>query len=81
VPHADKYVVDFYRGNEKVFNGVVSTPRIRIPGSWTFRGHRNTLLAGIYEWTVRPRYGTLSRARYGEAVVRATLTVAPLPRG
>lgn len=75
VPRARSYVVRVFRGGERIFEKSVSHPRIEIPSTWAFGGHRYGLRPGIYEWSVRPHYANSSRTRYGEAVVRATLTI------
>jgi hypothetical protein len=75
VPRARSYVVRVFRAGEQIFEQSVPHASIQIPASWKFGGHRYALVPGIYEWSVRPRNASSSHSRYGEAVVRATLTV------
>jgi hypothetical protein len=75
VPRATYYTVRLYRGGVRVFEASVAGTRVRVPVSWVFERRRQRLLPGIYEWSVRPGYGARSRALYGDAVVRANLTV------
>jgi len=77
VPRARSYDVRLSRGGERIFEHAVAHAHIRIPAAWTFGGQRHTLAPGIYQWSVRPRYARSSHTRYGEAVVRAALTVTP----
>jgi hypothetical protein len=72
---ASHYRVEFFRGATKIFDARPSRTRITLPRRWTFRGRRYELLPGRYRWQVRPGVGSRADARYGQPIVRATLTI------
>ena len=75
VANASSYLVEFFRRGRKIFRARPSSARLVVPAHWTFNGRRYTLAPGRYAWSVRPGYGSRARARYGPAVVRATLLI------
>ena len=75
VPKATYYFVQFYRGGREIFTARPSSPRLLLPGAWTFKGRRYRLTPGRYSWSVRPGFGRRSASRYGQPVVLAKLVV------
>lgn len=73
VPGAASYLVQFYRGRNEIFRAKPSTPRLMLPGRWSFKGREYRLVPGRYRWSVRP----LIRGRrgYGQPIVRAKLVI------
>ena len=67
---ATRYQVEFFRDGRRVFLGFTSRPRLVTPGSWLYRGRMMRFHAGLYLWTVRPRFGP----RYGRPIVRSEWT-------
>ena len=64
-PGATYYNVQLFRGGHKVLTAWPVTARFRLPRSWTFSGHRQTLAPGTYKWYVWPGRGARAAARYG----------------
>jgi len=76
VPRATHYRVTFYRGRSKVFEAWPSRPRLVIPITARYGGHRTRFTRGRYTWTVRPAFGPRARARYGAPIVNSTWRVS-----
>jgi hypothetical protein len=72
VSDASFYKVEFFRRGREVFKALSSRARLELPTRWVYRGHRYQLLAGIYTWKVSPAFGSRSRLRYGNPIVRST---------
>jgi hypothetical protein len=75
------YVVDFFRGRQKIYEARPSAARLTLPSQWTFRGHRYRLAPGRYRWQVRAYSGTRSRPRTAKLVVSANLVIRAQGRG
>ena len=64
-PGASYYNLQLFRGGKKVLTAWPLTARFRLPRTWTFAGHRETLARGTYKWYVWPGRGARAAARYG----------------
>jgi hypothetical protein len=71
VSHVTLYKVEFFRGGREVFKALSSKPRLELPLRWTYRGRNYHLEAGVYSWRVWPAFGSRSRLRYGNPIIRS----------
>jgi hypothetical protein len=69
------YNVQFLKQGRTVFEAWPKNPRVTVPIRGTLRGRRFAFTAGRYRWIVRPAFGTRSRPRYGEPIVRSIWVV------
>lgn len=66
------YKVQFFRGGEEVFEALPSAPRLGLPLRWVYKGRRMRLVPGTYSWRVSPAFGSPTRPRFGDPIVRST---------
>lgn len=64
-PGATYYNVQLFRNGRKVLTAWPVTATFKLPGSWTYKGRRETLTHGTYKWYVWPGRGARAAARYG----------------
>ena len=72
VPGATSYLVQFYRGRREIFSARPSKPHLALPGRWSYKRHKYSLVPGRYRWSVRPRF---SGKPLGAPIVRAKLVI------
>lgn len=75
VHNASVYLVEFFKGPQKIFEAQTRRTRLTIPAHWSYGGRRHSLAPGRYRWTVRPGLGAPATRRFGQPVVRASLVV------
>ncbi len=77
--NADKsatyYNLQLYRGTKKVLSSWPVGTSFRLPGSWTYAGHRYKLTRGKYRWFVWPGRGARARAQYGKLLGSSSFVV------
>ena len=77
--NADKsatyYNLQLYRGTKKVLSAWPVGTSFRLPGSWTYAGHRYKLTRGKYRWFVWPGRGARARAQYGPLLGSSSFVV------
>jgi hypothetical protein len=76
VPKATYYVIDFYRGRRRIYEGRTVEPKLALAARWKFDGRRYALTPGRYRWSVRAGFGRRSARRYGKVLVDAKLVVS-----
>ena len=64
VKGASYYNVQLIRGH-KVMSAWPTKAQLKLPRSWTYKGHRYRLQRGLYRWYVWPGFGRLSAGRFG----------------
>ena len=79
VASAAYYNVQLFRGTRKVLSAWPTTNSLRLRGSWTYAGRRQTLLPGLYRWYVWPGVGAKSASRYGTVLGSSTFVVTATP--
>jgi hypothetical protein len=75
VRNARVYLVEFFKGPQKIFEAQTGRTRLTVPAHWSYEGRRHSLAPGRYRWTVRPGLGAPAIGRFGQPVVRASLVV------
>lgn len=75
VRNARVYLVEFFKGPQKIFEAQTGRTRLTLPAHWSYEGRRHSLAPGRYRWTVRPGLGAPATRRFGQPVVRASLVV------
>ena len=63
------------RGSKKVLSTWPVGTSFRLPGSWTYAGHRYKLTRGKYRWFVWPGRGARARAQYGKLLGSSSFVV------
>jgi len=66
VAEARFYNLQLWSGKTKLLTTWVGTPKLRLPGRWSFGGTRHSLVAGAYRVYVWPAFGTKRDPRYGK---------------
>jgi hypothetical protein len=61
---ASYYHVQVFRRKKRIFAAWPTSPKLGLPASWTWAGHRYRLAAGRYRWYVWEGLGLRSFARY-----------------
>jgi hypothetical protein len=61
---ASYYNVQLIRGN-KILSAWPKRAELKLPRSWTYKGHRYRLHRGLYQWYVWPGFGLLSAGHFG----------------
>jgi hypothetical protein len=64
VKGASYYNVQLIRGN-KILSAWPTKAQLKLPRSWTYKGHRYRLHRGLYQWYVWPGFGRLSAGHFG----------------
>ena len=72
---ASYYNLQLYRGTKKVLSAWPVGTSFRLPGSWTYAGHRFKLTRGKYRWFVWPGRGARARAQYGKLLGSSSFVV------
>ena len=75
IRNARVYLVEFFKGPQKIFEAQTGRTRLTVPAHWSYEGRRHSLAPGRYRWTVRPGLGAPPIGRFGQPVVRASLVV------
>jgi hypothetical protein len=75
---ADYYNVQVFRGKRKVLSAWPTRPKLRVPATWRFAGHKQRLKAGRrYRWFVWPGEGARDRNEYGRLIGARTFVITP----
>jgi hypothetical protein len=64
VKGATYYNVQLIRGN-KILSAWPTKASLKLPRSWTYKGHRYRLHRGLYQWYVWPAFGSRSAGHFG----------------
>jgi hypothetical protein len=64
VKGATYYNVQMIRGN-KILSAWPTKASLKLPRSWTYKGHRYRLHRGLYQWYVWPAFGSRSAGHFG----------------
>jgi hypothetical protein len=70
VKGARYYNVQIFRGERKILSAWPRRARMRVRGTWLYRGKRQRLVAGRYRWYVWAGFGRLGARRYGPLLGR-----------
>jgi hypothetical protein len=76
VAGADYYNVQLFAAGHKVLSIWPVGAKLKLPRSWTYRGHTHTLGKGRYRWYVWPGFGPRDAAKYGKLLGAGVFKVA-----
>ena len=75
---ADYYNVQLFRGRRKILSAWPTKPRLQLPKTWRYAGHRRKLKPGrTYRWFVWPGEGPRHRNDYGRLIGARTFVITP----
>ena len=75
---ADYYNVQVFRGKRKVLSAWPTRPKLRLPATWRYAGHKRRLKPGRrYRWFVWPGEGARQRNEYGRLIGARTFVITP----
>ena len=72
---ASYYNVQLYFHGRKVLSAWPVGTSFKLPGSWSYTGHRYKLTRGKYRWFVWPGRGARARAQYGKLLGSSSFVV------
>ena len=74
VPKATYYNVQLSRSG-RILSLWPRGTSLQLPRSWTYKGRRYRLTAGVYRWYVWPGYGKRAQSRFGKLLGSSSFTV------
>ena len=74
-PSAPYFDFVLWRGTARILDLWPVEPRVTVPRSWRYAGHRYSLEPGRYLWFVYPGIGERRNGRYGPLVTSGTFVV------
>jgi large repetitive protein len=82
VPGATFYNVQLFRGPRriKVMTIWPSANHLQLPSKWSYAGHRQQLVPGLYHWVVWPGFGRQIAKNYGPLLGESSFTVVAAPK-